>query len=113
MKILLIDHYQSMSVRFAPGMREVNAQTGKYLVENGYAVAYDEASTDADLGADGDRDAEDADLDASLPDAPDDADLQAMTKGQLLNIARAGGIELSDRLNKQAIIDELIAHGKK
>jgi hypothetical protein len=58
-----------------------------------------------DLGADGDRDGEDA--------ATDDADYQSMTKGQLLNIAAAGGLELSERLNKQAIIDALIAHGKK
>jgi hypothetical protein len=113
MRVELTDHYQNMSVRLAPGVHEVSGQLGKYLVENGYAVEVlpeeeaIESDSDADesLGEDGDRDAEDT--------GTDDADYQAMTKGQLLNIATAGGLELSDRLTKQAIIDELIAHGKK
>lgn len=121
MKIDLHDHYQSMSERLAPGIHEVNAQLGKYLIDNGYAVAVedvppeDETSDDVppddeseDVppdGADGDRDEEDA--------SGDDADYQAMTKGQLLNIAAAGGLELSERISKQAIIDALIAHGKQ
>lgn len=112
MRIELQDHYQSMSVRLAPGVHEVNGQLGKYLVENGYAVEVPpqeeaiESDSDADesLGEDGDRDGEDA--------TADDADYQAMTKGQLLNIAAAGGLELSDRLGKRAIIDALIAHAK-
>jgi hypothetical protein len=71
-----------------------------------------------DVGADGngDHDGEDAETDDPPPDAgsaSDDADYQTMTKGQLFNIAAAGGLELSDRLSKQAIIDALIAHGKE
>jgi hypothetical protein len=69
-----------------------------------------------DIGADGDRNSEDDETNDLAPEAEpasDDADYQAMSKGQLLNIATAGGLELSDRLNKQAIIDALIAHGKK
>lgn len=62
---------------------------------------------------DGDRDTEDADIPPADDRDEDDSDYQAMTKGQLLNIASAGGLELSERLSKQAMIDELIAYGKK
>lgn len=51
-----------------------------------------------DLGTDGDRDHEDTDV-----------DLSTMTKTQLIEYAAARGLTLSDRLTKQAMIDEIEA----
>lgn len=119
MRIQLHDNYQNASgVRLSPGEYDSADERLQGLAM--YLLMTDHASIVPDApvgdvpprgdesdgeGDDGDRDEEDV--------SGDDADYQAMTKGQLLNIAAAGGIELSERLTKQAIIDALIAHGKK
>lgn len=47
MFIELKDHYQSMTVRLAPGIHKVNTVQGQYLIANGYAVEVDAPRVDA------------------------------------------------------------------
>ena len=128
MKIKLDLHYRNASgVELAPGEYDTTDKRlqglAGYLVQTEHASIVsepvdeiedmDEEVPDAD-DTEGDDESESAEGDRDEADASvDDADYQAMTKGQLFNIAAAGGLELSERLNKQAIIDALIAHGKK
>ncbi len=61
-----------------------------------------EDPSNSDLDTDEDRDTEDSDL------TPVGDSLQDLTKTQLLALAEERGLSLSDRLNKQAMIDALL-----